>query len=175
MADEQTVVTEGYVSDPNDTGRRFKMEGDVMTGVDLMWHATGDDTDGQCLIVEAVFPPGTEFLMHRHTREDEAFLVIEGQLTLRDPDAPSDHVANPGQMVWAPRDRKHTYASTGEVPARVVVVMTPGSGLDGFFREHRNTEIGDPEDIAKLAADTEEKYGVALFPEEQTVGSARGY
>ena len=167
--------TEPYVSDSADPKRHFVMEGDVMTGVDFVWHATGDDTDGRLTICEATLPPGTEFLMHRHAREDEAFLVLEGELTLRDADRATDFVAGPGQMVWAPRGHKHTYAATAEVPTRAVVVMTPGSGLEEAFRSCSRTKLATEADLRTFADGLEKKHGVTLFPDEQTAGTARGY
>lgn len=173
--DQGVIETTPYVSDSTDPKRHFVMEGDVMTGVDFVWHATGDDTGGRLTIVLVTFPPGTEFLMHKHSREDEAFLVLEGELTLRDADNAHDFVAGPGQMVWAPRDHKHTYAATSDVPARVVVVMSPGSGLEGVFRDNVHTSLATEADVVRFAEETERKYGVTLFPNEPTAGTARGY
>jgi quercetin dioxygenase-like cupin family protein len=174
--EQRDFTSEPYVSDSNDPKRHFVMEGDVMTGVDLVWHATGADTAGQVTIVEVLFPAKTEFLMHRHEHEDEAFLVIEGELTLRDGDGDQDDfIAGPGQMVWAPRRHKHTYAATSDVPAKVIVVMTPGSGLEDFFASNAETKLSGEDDLTNFAQETERKYGVELFPTEPTAGSARGY
>lgn len=174
--EQRDFVSEPYVSDPSDPKRHFVMKGDVMTGVDLHWHATGADTAGQVTIVEAIFPAHTEFLMHRHENEDEAFLVIEGELTLRDGSGElDDFVAGPGQMVWAPRRHKHTYAATSDVPAKVVVVMTPGSGLEGLFANNSETSLASEADVAKFAEETVRDFGVELFPDEPTAGSATGY
>jgi mannose-6-phosphate isomerase-like protein (cupin superfamily) len=169
---EHDVETTPYMSDPTDPSRHFVMKGAVMHGVDFVWHATGADTAGQVTIAQVHFPPGTEFLMHKHGREDEAFLVIEGELTIRDPDAEHDFVAGPGQMVWSPRNRKHTYANTGTVPAHVIVVMTPGTGLEGVFRDNIENTLPD---LGEFAAYTEQSYGVTLFPDEPSAGTVRGY
>ena len=47
------------------------------------WLAEGKDTDGQFSLVEAVIPKGTEPPPHTHTREDEAFYLLEGGITFR--------------------------------------------------------------------------------------------
>ena len=44
--------------------------------------ATGADTGGQFTIVEITEPPGAEAPLHVHHREDEAFWILEGNVTL---------------------------------------------------------------------------------------------
>ena len=45
--------------------------------------ATTADTGGQMTIVEVTEPPGTEAPLHVHYKEDEAFRVLDGDVTLQ--------------------------------------------------------------------------------------------
>src|SRR4051812_44903516 len=44
--------------------------------------ATAADTRGAMTIVEVTEPPGAEAPLHVHHREDEAFWILEGSVTL---------------------------------------------------------------------------------------------
>ena len=50
-------------------------------GDEYRYLATGVDTDGQYYLVEAIVPPGGGPPAHIQTREEEAFYVLEGELT----------------------------------------------------------------------------------------------
>jgi uncharacterized RmlC-like cupin family protein len=67
--------------------------------------------------------------VHRHSREDEAFYVLDGEVSVYVGD---DVVrAGVGDFLWAPRDVPHAFCV--ESPrARLLVVSTPG-GFDRFF------------------------------------------
>ena len=45
--------------------------------------ATAEQTGGACSLMEGRLPRGAEPPPHVHHREDEAFLVLEGRLTVR--------------------------------------------------------------------------------------------
>jgi hypothetical protein len=49
--------------------------------------ATATDTGGQMTIVEMTEPPGAEAPLHVHHREDEAFWVLDGDVTFEVGDA----------------------------------------------------------------------------------------
>jgi uncharacterized RmlC-like cupin family protein len=83
--------------------------------------------------------------MHTHSREDEAFYVIEGELEF-DIDGMRATGAS-GAFLHMPRDRPHGYVNWTNVPARVICVYTPG-GCEGFFEE-----AGEPVgDVAQAVA-----------------------
>ena len=64
---------------------------------------------------------------HVHEEEDDAFYVLEGELTflLADGDVP----APAGTFVLVPPGAQHTFANRGDVPARVLNVHAP-AGFD---------------------------------------------
>ena len=88
-------------------------------------------TGGRVAVIEHVSPPGNGSPLHRHTREDEWFYVIEGELTF----AVGDEVipAPAGSFVFGPRGIQHTFLVTSSTPARFLLVTEP-AGFEGFVR-----------------------------------------
>jgi mannose-6-phosphate isomerase-like protein (cupin superfamily) len=75
--------------------------------------------------------PGWPAPGHVHTREDESWYVIEGELEFQVGD--QDAVAGPGTLVYAPRDVPHRYR-VSKAPARWLLMLTPG-GMEPMFAE----------------------------------------
>jgi quercetin dioxygenase-like cupin family protein len=89
--------------------------------------ATAADTGGQLTIVEVTAPPGLEAPLHVHHREDEAFWILEGQVTL---EVGEDSIeASAGDYAFGPRDIPHRY-TVGDAGCRMLFICTPG----GFER-----------------------------------------
>jgi quercetin dioxygenase-like cupin family protein len=88
-------------------------------------------TAGRVAVIEHVSPPGSGSPLHRHTREDEWFYVIDGELTF----AVGDEVipAPTGSFVYGPRGIPHTFLVTSPTPARFLLVTEP-AGFEGFMR-----------------------------------------
>jgi quercetin dioxygenase-like cupin family protein len=76
-------------------------------------------------LVEGFGPP-----RHIHTREDEVFVVVEGDV-LFEIDG-HRRLAGPGTSVWMPRGVPHTFRVQSPV-AVLLGVMTPG-GFEELFR-----------------------------------------
>ena len=66
----------------------------------------------------------------RDTRE--AFFVLEGELTLRLEDG--EHRVGPETWVFVPPEVVHTFAVTGDAPARFLDLHAPGSGYGDYVR-----------------------------------------
>ena len=104
--------------------------------------------------------PGPRPHLHRH--HEEAFYVLEGQLTVRV--GPRTIEAPVGSFVTVPRGVVHQPSNPGTEPTRVLLLFSPG-GMDRFFEEAAQGRIPlqgspptDPEVQKKLTAFTE-KYG----------------
>ena len=93
--------------------------------------ATAQDTGGQMTIVEITEPAGTEAPLHVHHREDEAFWILEGNVTFEVGGATIE--AGPGDYVFGPRDIPHRY-TVGDEDCRMLFVFTPG-GFEQLIRE----------------------------------------
>jgi len=90
------------------------------------------DNGGELAIVEHPFPVGTITAAHRHSREDEHSLVLEGQIGFRSDD--DEVVLGPGGYITKPRGQTHAMWNAGSVPGRIVEIITPG-GFESYFRE----------------------------------------
>ncbi len=92
--------------------------------------AEGEDTGGRLTVYEILFPPDSGPPLHVHEREDEAFYVLEGSLSVRMGD--EEFEAPAGSFAFQPRGIPHTFRSSGE-GARVLLLVVP-SGFEGYFR-----------------------------------------
>jgi mannose-6-phosphate isomerase-like protein (cupin superfamily) len=90
------------------------------------------DTNGLVAVVEHPFAVGTITAAHRHTREDEHSIVIEGEIGFRSDD--TEVVLGPGGYITKPRGQMHAMWNAGTVPGRIVEIITPG-GFESYFRE----------------------------------------
>jgi quercetin dioxygenase-like cupin family protein len=115
------------------TGEDYRVMGieGSMSGTKLIFHATGDQTGGSCVLYEVHWQPGDASEHHLHRLEDEGFYVVEGQFTLHAPDG--EMTLQPGEWGWAPRNIRHGY-SVGPEGARVLCFQVPGSPLPEFFK-----------------------------------------
>jgi quercetin dioxygenase-like cupin family protein len=113
------------------------------------------DTGGEVAIVEHPFAVGTITPPHRHTREDEHSIVLEGQVGFRSDE--DEVVLGPGGYITKPRGQTHAMWNAGQAPARIIEVITPG-GFEGYFRELSELLMGGEASgaFARLAA----KYGM---------------
>lgn len=88
-------------------------------------------SDGRCLQIESTIPPGGGPPLHRHSREDELFFVLEGNVKFHVNG--QDSVAGPGASVLAPRGSVHAFRNMSAAPARMLITCLPG-GLEQAFR-----------------------------------------
>jgi quercetin dioxygenase-like cupin family protein len=93
--------------------------------------ATAADTGGRLTIVEVTEPPGAQAPLHVHHREDEAFWILEGSVTLYVGDAVIE--ARAGDYAFGPRDIPHRY-EVGPEGCRMLFICTPG-GFEDLVRE----------------------------------------
>ena len=115
--------------------------------------ATAESTGGAYGLVESLVAPGFSPPLHVHHREDEAFWVLEGEVTMCCGD--KTFRAGAGAFVFLPRDVPHTFVVEGDKPARMLTLLTPGGG-EGFFvqagrpPEHDGLPPATPPDIPTL-------------------------
>ncbi len=85
-------------------------------------------SDDHVSVVELAVPAGWPGPPLHHHDFDEAFYVLDGELTFQLGDEVS--TARAGTLVFAPRGSHHTLANPSDGPARDLLVCTPG----GFER-----------------------------------------
>jgi quercetin dioxygenase-like cupin family protein len=93
--------------------------------------ATAADTGGQLTIIEVTCAPGFEAPLHVHHREDEAFWILEGGVTLQVGEETFEAAA--GDYALGPRDIPHRY-SVGDEGCRMLFICTPG-GFEALVRD----------------------------------------
>jgi mannose-6-phosphate isomerase-like protein (cupin superfamily) len=128
---------------------------------------TAEQTNGLLSILEITEGPNQQAPLHVHHREDETFVVLEGDLTFT---ASGRTVpAGAGAVLYVPKGTVHSFANVGTTPARMLFLYTP-AGMDEMFAEiDTPTRPGEaapppgPEDVAKLLA-VAAKYGFEILP-----------
>ncbi|MCP3408341.1 cupin domain-containing protein [Bradyrhizobium sp. CCGB01] len=101
-------------------------------GVTHSYKAMASDT-GQHSVWESVVPPGRGAPAHTHSREDEAFYVLSGEVLVDVEGESSPLRLGTGSFLFAPRNRRHGYRNVGTDTARLLVFALPGAGLDRMF------------------------------------------
>jgi quercetin dioxygenase-like cupin family protein len=130
-----------------------------------LFKALAGDTGGALALWESRLALGSSPPLHVHHREDEAFYVLDGELTFR----VGDEVvgAPPGTFVWGPRDIPHQYRVDSPT-ARILTLFVPGGGEELFFHMTRPAEaltLPPPSDRPEappppdVVAMLEERYG----------------
>ena len=113
---------------------------------------------GFSLVEHAMSPRALAAPLHRHVNEDEYSYVLEGQVgALLGEQVLS---AGPGTLIFKPRNQWHTFWNDGDVPARILEVISP-AGFEGFFRqilELGGILKGDPQRLGALSA----QYGLEM-------------
>lgn len=129
---------------------------------------TGKESGGAFAMFDFLVPPGHGPPPHEHSREDEAFHIIEGEF---------EFVLNgqairptPGQCLYAKRGLPHSFRNIGAVAGRMVVVVAP-SGLEEFFAEVGTTlPSANAEPIEPTRADIDNllaaaaRHGMTIHP-----------
>ncbi len=90
--------------------------------------ATGKETGDLYSIIDVLEPEGARAPLHLHRKEDEAFYVLEGEMTFHIGEETIK--ARPGSFVFGPKDVPHTY-TVDSGPARLLFLLSP-AGFEGF-------------------------------------------
>ena len=115
-------------------------------GVGVHFKIDGEDTGGALSIVEHPFDVGALVRPHVHTREDEISIVLEGRIGFRSED--QEVVLGPGGYIIKPRNQVHAMWNAGDVPARMIEIISP-AGFEGFFRGFADLNDAGPIDLGQ--------------------------
>ena len=108
-------------------GRTVAVVGDV-----YRFLVTGDDTNGNYAMWEAIVPPGGGPPPHVHSREEEGFYILEGEITLQIGD--KRIVATAGMFANMPVGTPHSFKNELGRPAKMLISVAP-AGLEQMFFE----------------------------------------
>jgi quercetin dioxygenase-like cupin family protein len=97
--------------------------------------SSAETTGGAVAVIEHLAPRGSGSPLHVHSREDEWFYVIEGELTFWV--GGETIVAPAGGFVFGPKGIPHTFTVSSE-EARFLLVTEP-AGFEKFMRA-----VGEP-------------------------------
>ena len=113
-------------------GERFKIR------------TSAKDTAGAYTVLEFVADARYGTPMHIHDNEDEHFIVLEGSVRIANGDSILD--APVGTTVTVGKGVPHAWCNLLDVPARVLVVLSPGY-VEGLFTEVVDRKSNDIADI----------------------------
>ncbi len=130
------------------------VDGDILgaeTAVRDRFMIEGMDSDGRFSLLEHLMPPrALAAPLHRHSREDEFTFVLDGRVGAHFDG--EELFGNPGDLIFKPRGEWHTFWNAGDVPARVLEIISPG-GFEQAFREmHALGHALDETAITRIAA-----------------------
>ena len=108
-------------------GQTIAVVGDV-----YRFLATGADTDGKYALWEALVPPGGGPPPHVHSREEEGFYILEGEVAFYIGE--ERLVATVGMFANMPVGTPHAFKNETNRPARMLISVAP-AGLEQMFFE----------------------------------------
>jgi Mannose-6-phosphate isomerase len=114
-------------------------------------------------------PPGQASPLHVHTREAEAWFLLQGAMTYRAGERLIRMTA--GDFIYLPREVPHAFRTTGTVPVRFLALALPGGLLDIY------DEVGVPAAERRLpdagVSDADVGRWLELAPATGSASSAR--
>lgn len=128
--------------------------------------ALGKETGGSYCLMEAKVFPGGGPPPHTHSREEEGFYVLEGEVAFYVEE--ERRVGTPGDSFHIPRGTVHRFHNETDQPARMLIWTAPAGIEEMFLRLGRETDDPDtppavsPEEIDRLLAIAPE-YGIDIL------------
>jgi mannose-6-phosphate isomerase-like protein (cupin superfamily) len=125
----------------------------------------GGPSDGRFSLVEhPIVARGMAAPLHLHTREDEYSFILAGRWGFWQ--GGSVVFAEPGDLVYKPRDVWHTFWNATDEPARLLEIISP-AGFDQFFVELAGL-IGSGQAGPQTIQALNSAYGLHVDPEGTT-------
>src|SRR6476619_7656978 len=131
----------------------------VLGAMGVRFMINGEDSGGGFSLVEHPIPPrALGAPLHRHSREDEYSFILEGRVgALLGDEVVFGEV---GDLIFKPRNQWHTFWNAGDVPARLLEIISP-AGFERYFDglvDMGGSARARPDAIADLA----QRYGLEL-------------
>jgi len=134
----------------NSEGKVTNVIGDIQT-----LKLSGLDTVGQLTLIEEENVPGTMIPMHVHSKEDEIFKVLSGQLEVTV--GGETRVLESGDLAFAPKAIPHMWKVVGDENCKTILTAFP-AGIELMFSELGKLPPGPPnfEKVAEICG----RYGI---------------
>lgn len=128
----------------------------------------GAATGNAYSLVEVMTLPGAGTPPHVQKDDDEAFIVLEGRYEFMHEGRVI--AGTPGTVLFIGRGETHAFRNDGDVPARMLLINSPGGFHENFFLAAGDpvdasaplAPAGEPDMPRLLAAS--ERYGIAYLP-----------
>ncbi|KJD35780.1 cupin [Tamlana sedimentorum] len=134
-------------------GTVFNVIGDIQTH-----KLVGIDTGNQIMEWVSNVDPGVGIPPHIHTKEDEIFRVIKGQVEITIDGETT--LLNAGDIAFAPKEIPHAWKVVGTETAKMITSAFP-AGIENLFQELAKLPAGPPdfEKVTKICS----RYGISFL------------
>lgn len=129
--------------------------------------ATGEETGGKYAMWEAIVPPSGGPPPHVHSREEEGFYILEGEMTFYVDG--KRVVATAGMFANMPIGVPHSFKNESNQPAKMIISVAPAGIEQMFFevgavlQEGATTAPPPSQDDIELLLKTAAKYGIEML------------
>lgn len=123
-------------------------EGVFLRGTRVLFLAGADTAEGGSAL-EMRTAPGFDTGAHRHSRIEEYFYVLDGEIEARAGDRMV--VGGPGTFVYVPKGLPHSIANRSADPAAFLLFTTP-PGHEDYFRDLADVLSAEGPPDARLIA-----------------------
>jgi quercetin dioxygenase-like cupin family protein len=132
-SESEGVVNRPFKSDLA-TIHKLNIDRGIMTDLECIFHCFGHQTGNAFGMMEIEWTEPGLIPPHVHALDEEGFYVLEGEMRMHcaTREGPIKLVAQPGDMIWAPREMPHS-AITGPEGARILAFEVPGGSLMEYF------------------------------------------
>jgi mannose-6-phosphate isomerase-like protein (cupin superfamily) len=126
MPNVPALIPKGSSIEYRPRSRRYYFD----VGIGSVW-LSGTDTGGAYCLLEIGLAPGMMVPRHTHTREDETYYVLAGELQVTVAD--EIFTLTSGDSLTAPRGVPHQLRNSGNVENHYLIMFSP-AGFEGFLR-----------------------------------------
>lgn len=131
---------------------------EILGGLRIEVLISSESSNNTCCVFVETTPPGAGPPPHKHLREEEIFMALEGRYEFYHDSAwvPLE-IGSPRLSL---RGTYHAFRNVGDAPGRIML-MTNGGGIDEYFRAISNLRM--PQDLESLD-DIGAHYGYVFLP-----------
>ncbi|MFF3250298.1 cupin domain-containing protein [Actinacidiphila glaucinigra] len=127
----------------------------------------GPETGGRLTFVEATVPAGAGAYPHVHSKHQEAFYLISGELDFVNGD--DTITAGPGSFYYVPSDTRHGFFNKSLHAAKMIFMFLPGGYEELLFDGAPKAEHGQPvphmmDNLPNINPELMERFGSFILP-----------
>jgi quercetin dioxygenase-like cupin family protein len=138
----------------------------MVLGMPHVVKVSADQNLGGTSVMEVVVAPGQGVPPHTHTREDEFFCILQGEITCQMVGFAAPVTLKAGDFLFLPRNRMHGFTNASGKEARMLVTVSPGAGADRMFAELETAcqKFSDPQHLMPEVGRICGSYGITFAP-----------